>query len=216
MLIRDVNLKFDTTKGYMVISGVLIAFFLLISLLIGMGQACLLFFLLSFFIALSMRWATAKITKCLDGDILIQFPKMYKELFAHTPIQINYRLDLDGYLTALCYDGEFLYIIEKNKMASLRWSDVRQWNWELITPQRQTTIGSTPGRALQGFVNDSLANAAPAYKALKDSGIRLTVKNLDHPQWFYNTGKEKNAEAVCRKWEEIFQQFNDGTLAIAR
>lgn len=141
---------------------------------------------------------------------------MYGELFAHTPIQINYQLDLDGYLTAICYDGQFLYIIEKNRMVTLKWSDVRQWEWAIITPQKQTTTGGTPSVAFQGFVNDAFANVAPALKAIKNSGIRLTIKNLDHPQWFYNTGRKKDAEAVCLKWEEIFHQFNDGTLTIAR
>ncbi|MFT8371705.1 MAG: hypothetical protein ABF641_11760 [Acetobacter sp.] len=212
MLTRDVNLKFDTTNGYLALSGVLIALFLLTSLLIGIGQACLLFFLPSFFFIFLVPWIAARIAKHIDGDILLSFPKMYKELFAHTPIQIDYRLDLYNYLTAICYDGEFLYIIEKNKMVSLKWSDVRQWDWAIITPQKQTTTGGSPGQAFQGFVNDSFANLAPALKAMQNSGIRLTVKNLDHPQWFYNTGSKKDAEVVCRKWEEIFHQFDDGVI----
>ncbi|MFT8780846.1 hypothetical protein [Acetobacter orientalis] len=216
MLIRDVDLKFYTAKGYLAVAGGFVAIVLLTCLLGGLSNGGPVGVILGIFCVGGGGWLARKIARAISGDPLVSFPKMYREIFAHPPIQINYRLDVDDYLTAICYDGEFLYIIEKNKMVSLKWSDVRQWEWAIITPQKQITTGGSPGQAFQGFVNDSFANLAPTLKAMKNSGIRLTVKNLDHPQWFYNTGKDKNAEAVCRKWEEIFQQFNDGTLAIAR
>jgi signal transduction histidine kinase len=216
MTVRDVNLKFNTTKGYIAVFGGAVFIVLFLSLILGLREALPIGFFLLLFLMLAGEWLAIRIARHIEGDLLIAFPKMYGDLFTHHPVQINYQLDLDGYLTAICYDGTFLYIIEKNRMVTLKWSDVRQWEWAIITPQKQITTGNTPGTAFQGFVNDSFANVAPTVKAIKNSGIRLTIKNLNHPQWFYNTGRKKDAEAVCRRWEEIFHQFDDGTLTIAR
>jgi hypothetical protein len=215
MVIREVNLRFDRSKGYIAVFVCSVVIFLFLGLVIGLKDsypACLLFFL---FLLVAGGRIARSIARRIDGDPVTSFPQMYGELFARPPVQINYRFDTEYYLTAICYDGEFLYIIEKNRMVTLKWSDVRQWEWVIVTPQKQTTMGSTPGLAVQGMMNDAIANAAPALKAVKDSGIRLSVKDINDPQWFFNTGNKSEAEAVCRKWAEIFQQFTDGAIKIA-
>lgn len=215
MVVKEVDLKFDRSKGYIAVFVFSIFIFLFLGIFIGLKDAypaCFLFFL---FLLVAGGRTARSIARRLDGDPMTSFPQMYGKLFAHPPIQIDYRFDTDYYLTAICYDGEFLYIIEKNRMVTLKWTDVRKWEWTIITPQKQVTTGSTPGLAVQGMMNDAIANAVPALRAIKDSGIRLSVKDISRPQWFFNTGNKREAEVLCRKWAEIFEQFTDGTIKIA-
>lgn len=156
------------------------------------------------------------LSRLIQGNPLTKFRSMYGDLFAHVPINIDSDLDADNYVNAICYDGEFLYVIQKNKMATLKWSDVRRWEWSVYDPAKQTTTGSTPGMALQGMAQDAVANFFNAAKTAKENGISLAVKSLDHPIWFFCTGLGKPSLATCQKWEEIFRQFDDGALTIAR
>ncbi|MFH7811308.1 MULTISPECIES: hypothetical protein [Acetobacter] len=155
------------------------------------------------------------LSRIIHGNPLTKFRAMYGDLFAHTPIKIDADLDADNYVNAICYDGEFLYVLQKNKMVTLKWSDVRRWEWSVYDPAKQTTSGFTPGVALQGMIQDTAANLSNAAKTAKENGISLAVKSLDHPVWFFCTGLGKPSISTCQKWEEIFRQFDDGTLAIA-
>ncbi|GBQ31315.1 hypothetical protein AA12717_3724 [Gluconacetobacter sacchari DSM 12717] len=216
MNIRDVSLHFDRMTGVMMAYIGTFAICVIVCAVMGEYSLLLGYFLVTCLTLFQIQaWLGKLIARRMFGDPMAAFPKMYGELFAHPPVQIDYRLDFDNYLTAICYDGEFLYIVDKNKMVTLKWSDVRSWSWEIIDPAVQVTTANTPGLAVQGAVNDAWANLGPRVNAIKSSGIRLTVKDVNHPQWFYNTGKDKKAEAVCRKWEEIFRQFSDGSLKIA-
>ncbi|TWB05636.1 hypothetical protein [Gluconacetobacter diazotrophicus] len=156
------------------------------------------------------------LSRIIHGDPIIKFRAMYGDLFAHTPINIDSVVGVDNYVNAICYDGEFLYVIQKNKMVTLKWSDVRRWEWSVYDPAKQTTTGFTPGAALQGMVQDAAANLSHAVKTATENGISLTVKSLDYPVWFFCAGLGKQPLSTCQKWEEIFRQFDDGTLAIAR
>ena len=156
------------------------------------------------------------LSRLIHGDPLIKFRAMYGDLFTHTPINIDSVLGVGNYVNAICYDGEFLYVIQKNKMVTLKWSDVRRWEWSVYDPAKQTTTGFTPGAALQGMIQDTAANLSNAAKTAAENGISLTVKSLDYPVWFFCTGLGKQPLSTCQKWEEIFRQFDDGTLAIAR
>lgn len=200
----------DDRYGHQPLANVALGFFLYLFFgVVLYGLLNVITFLLPHFLIVQ------GVSRMIEGSPLVKFRGMYGELFAHMPVQIDCCMDKDNYVNAICYDGEFLYVIEKNKMAALKWSDVRSWSWSVRQPDKQITTGSSPGIILNGMMQDGYANLATTARASKDSGFSITAKSLDHPHWFYNTGCVKGAEDTCRKWEEIFSRFNDGSLKIA-
>lgn len=230
MIIKDVDLHLSKKSGYLFLG----LFFLIASFISGLfvKESDLSFignwgfFLFSgvviygvinlFSFAMPHFLIVHFLSRLIQGDPLIKLQAMYGDLFVHTPVSIDSVLGVGNYVNAICYDGEFLYIIQKNKMVTLKWSDVRRWEWSVYDPAKQTTTGFTPGAALQGMIQDTAANLSNAAKTAAENGISLTVKSLDYPVWFFCAGLGKQPLSTYQKWEEIFRQFDDGTLAIAR
>ena len=83
-----------------------------------------------------------------------------------------------------------------------RYADVREWS----------SRKETAGVALGGSVQALGANVKMEREAKKNTGLFITVRDVDHPQWRVSMKNEKDR----LRWVEILQQeINEGGVAVA-
>lgn len=146
------------------------------------------------------------LAKQFNEKIALHFPKAINKNFLHA----NYNPGMDGSPCCIAYDGNHIIIMHQATYAILGWDDIRSWSYELGGAQK--TIGGHASQQGLQAVDDLVANARTA----QNSGLTLTVSNIENPTWFFPTGYGSEAKKVCERWMEILKQIDEGSLHIEK
>lgn len=118
-----------------------------------------------------------------------------------------------SYPCALGYDGKQILILDQGEYVFANKSDMRSYGWRMHSPGVPATFhGGTFGQRTGAEWAENINVAQENAMKTNNSGFFVNCKSIDKPDWFIATGMGQ--ERVCKKWDEIFHQINDGTLPI--
>jgi len=118
-----------------------------------------------------------------------------------------------SYPCALGYDGKQILILDQGEYVFVNRSDMRSYGWRMHSPGVPATFhGGTFGQRTGAEWAENINVAQENAMKTNNSGFFVNCKSIDKPDWFIATGMGQ--ERVCKKWDEIFHQINDGTLPI--
>ena len=108
--------------------------------------------------------------------------------------------------TGIAYSDGRLYIVDDGIAAELPWNKIRSWSWSIAGLNEFFTVGLSD---LTTSLSVNRRNIQQARAQIKSSGFFVTVQDIDKPEWRFKT----TDEAVCKRWQEIITQMNEGGLA---
>jgi hypothetical protein len=110
--------------------------------------------------------------------------------------------------TGIACDGECILVMDQGEVALIPWADVRSWEWRLEGYNRTQAIG---GILNPHTASIALQNAVDKQAAAVESGFFVRVADIDKPVWHFQSTDRRTLE----RWQEIFEQMNEGRLAAA-
>ena len=127
--------------------------------------------------------------------------------FARKPLQAaDYSVALarPGMLagSAIAWDGEALYIMDRGEAARIPLPLVREWRWEVTGAETLQTFGRV-GAGMKLDVMEANMNASAA--AYGTSGMFVTVADVGKPVWQFSTMEK----GVLERWSEVLRQVTD-------
>jgi hypothetical protein len=103
--------------------------------------------------------------------------------------------------TGVAYADGTVYMLDQGVGAKIPLADIRVWRWEI--PGHDRVIGYGSER-----VAAALHTAAAEAKARSNSGLFVSVKDVEHPEWHFRC----DDKAVLDRWHEILTQASEGKL----
>jgi len=123
----------------------------------------------------------------------------------------NYKYTNDGYGIAIDIPNKKIYLASMIDSASVvkeyNTSDIREWEYVMPGADLLYTIGHEGFKSAPGRRN---ATDAQAKDAISNTGLWLTVKDIDYPKWFIQFRCEEVQDPKTKmelsRWMEILQQ----------
>lgn len=111
--------------------------------------------------------------------------------------------------TGLATDGVMLYVLDAAQpgMAVAIPPDIiRAWRWDVNGYTESMVVGGTISQAIAGGLVASQQNEKAKIVAAANSGIRIELADVDHPEVFFQSTDEKE----LKQWSEIIRQLSAG------
>jgi len=115
--------------------------------------------------------------------------------------------------TGIAIKDDLLYVMQDGEIAQIPWGLIRSWEWRIegTSSARLIKQGVPAGVAAAIQLQANEANADASAAAYRDSGLFITVADIDRPIWQFRTVDEK----TLRRWDEILRQVKEGRLVSA-
>lgn len=139
-------------------------------------------------------------------------PKWEEEFKTHTGV--SDRVSVSGYfedgksqVDGIAYKDRVVHLMTRGKVYSVPYSQVRTWEWKIRTPETVEVHGAgMQATAAQASANNSNINAA--VRAFMQSGFFIHIADENNPMLQFHSSDE----SVMRKWQEIFNQIDEGKI----
>ena len=131
-------------------------------------------------------------------------PAKMEEWRKTIPAQFQYPYYLDGTGYAIDINDKSIYLQDGNNHKIYNISQIRDVSWSISGHESMYYTGTSVGVG----INVGLQNRANKKHAYKDSGIFITVADIDHPKWQIRFSDEK----LLNRNMEILTQFMEGNL----
>jgi hypothetical protein len=127
---------------------------------------------------------------------------------------VSDRVSVSGYfedgksqVDGIAYKDRVVHLMTRGKVYSVPYSQVRTWEWKIRTPETIEVHGvGMQATAAQASANDSNINAA--VRAFMQSGFFIQIADENNPMLQFHSSDE----SVLRKWQEIFNQIDEGKI----
>jgi hypothetical protein len=127
---------------------------------------------------------------------------------------VSDRVSVSGYfedgksqVDGIAYKDRVVHLMTRGKVYSVPYSQVRTWEWKIRTPETVEVHGAgMQATAAQASANDSNINAA--VRAFMQSGFFIQIADENNPVLQFHSSDE----AVLRRWQEIFNQIDEGKI----
>ena len=98
--------------------------------------------------------------------------------------------------------------IKKPITKTYPFNQIREWSYEVPSPQIIIPIGKLSGGASIPIIAH---NRRFRKEAEANTGFKVRVKDIDYPEWFIKFESSKTVSTDLTRWMEIFNQYvNEG------
>jgi hypothetical protein len=118
--------------------------------------------------------------------------------------------------SAIGFDGERVYIVQRGMLKTLTRDDIRSWQWRIEHGNFQPTVSTVYVNTITHDVfhhrgdpiGDMVGAVQAGVAARENSGLYVKCRDIENPTWHFTTSNQK----ILEKWAEILQQFTHGEM----
>jgi hypothetical protein len=122
--------------------------------------------------------------------------------------------------SAIGFDGEKVYIVQKGMLKTLTRDDIRSWQWRIERGNFEPTVSTVYVNTVTNDVfhhrgdpiGDVIGSAQARAVARENSGLFVKCRDIENPTWKFTSSNQK----ILEKWAEILHQFTHGEMQQAQ